>query len=86
MKYTFCNKHEIAKLLGYSPHSLKAFRKNKIWVEEIHYIRKDSRTIRYNRELCLNWLININEPNKHQQAIEEYLQYVNSNQRVGSSA
>jgi hypothetical protein len=73
MVYSFCTKHEIARLLGYSPHTLKSLRRRQDWIEGIHYKRRNSRVIRYNRELCLDWMNHIDEPQLHQQAIDTYL-------------
>ncbi|WP_435023298.1 hypothetical protein [Nostoc sp. CALU 1950] len=75
MSFIFCNKHVLAQRLGYSPHTLKAIRQRGDWLEGIHYIRPNgnSRVIRYNLEICLNWLANQNNPNAHQRAIERYL-------------
>ena len=73
MKYSFCGKRVLASRLGYSPHTLKAIRRRGDWVESIHYVRQNSRTILYNLELCLNWVANQSNPNAHQWAIECYL-------------
>lgn len=73
MAYTFCNKHVMSELLGYSPHTLKTFRQKGDWIEGVHFIRPNPRVVRYNRELCRDWLVNINDPAKHQKAIEKYL-------------
>ena len=78
MEYPFCKKSEIASFLGYSPHTLKVLRRREDWLEGIHYVRLNSRTIRYNRELCLNWLANRDEPDLHQQAIDQYVEWLAS--------
>ena len=70
---TFVDKHELAARIGYSHHSFKRFRKNKIWLKGIHYIKLNSRTIRYNLDLCLNWLANQHEPKVHDAYIKEHL-------------
>lgn len=75
MGYNFCNKHLLAEKLGYSAHTLKAIRLRGDWIEGIHFVRPqgNSRVIRYNLELCLNWLANQANPAAHQAAIECYL-------------
>ena len=73
VKYSFCSKRVLANRIGYSPHTLKAIRHRGDWIEGIHYVRQNSRTILYNLELCLNWLANQATPSAHQRAIECYL-------------
>ena len=75
MHSTFCNKHVLAEKLGYSPHTLKAIRQRGEWIEGIHYVKPkgNSRVIRYNLELCLNWLANQNNPDAHKKVVESYL-------------
>ncbi len=76
MRYTFCNKKTMAKLLGYSHYTLKSIRQRGTWLQDIHFTRPNTRVIRYNRELCLDWLANIGDPAAHQKAIDEYLSYL----------
>lgn len=73
MAKAFCNKRVMSELLGYSHHTLKAIRLRGEWIKGIHFICPNPRVIRYNRELCIDWLANINDPAKHQKAIEKYL-------------
>lgn len=75
MSYTFCTKNILAQKLGFSPHTLKAIRKRGDWIEGVHFVRPEgnSRVIRYNLELCINWLANQSNPKAHQREIEEYL-------------
>lgn len=73
MKFSFCNKRVLAQNLGCSHHTVKSLRQRGDLIEEIHYIRENSRTIRYNLELCLNWLANRHNPGAHQKAIDQYL-------------
>ena len=72
MSNTFCSKNSMAEQLGYSPYTLKAIRQRRDWLEGLHFVRPNSRVIRYNRELCLDWLANINDPEAHQKAIDKY--------------
>lgn len=76
----FCTKHTIAERTGYSPHTLKKIRQRGEWIEGIHYVRKNSRVIRYNLGLCLDWFANQDNPQAHRRAIEIYRQSLPSNQ------
>ncbi|BAY61183.1 hypothetical protein NIES22_12440 [Calothrix brevissima NIES-22] len=71
--FSFCNKNILAQHIGYSSHTLKAIRQRGEWIEGIHYVRENSRTIRYNLALCLNWLANKHNPDAHQKEIARYL-------------
>ncbi|MHC5826996.1 MAG: hypothetical protein ACYT04_66790 [Nostoc sp.] len=73
MNFTFCNKYFLAQHIGYSSHTLKAIRQRGEWIEGIHYVRENSRTIRYNLEICLNWLANKHNPDAHKETIARYL-------------
>jgi hypothetical protein len=70
----FGTKRAAAKLLGLSPETLKKYRlHDKTLVEGIHWIKLNSRTIRYNLPLLADWLQNRHNPAAHQKAIEQYL-------------
>ena len=73
------NKHAAAKLLGISVHTLKTYRKEH-WQRGIHFQHLNSRTIRYHKNLLLDWLANRFYPEAHQRAIELYLASLLSNQ------
>ena len=72
------NKHSASVLLGISVHTIKTYRILH-WQSGIHYQYINSRTIRYNRELLIDWLVNRYCPEAHQRAIEEYLASLPSN-------
>lgn len=76
----FCNKRTLAERTGYSPHTLKKLRQRGDWIEGIHYVRENSRVVRYNLSLCLDWLANRGNSQAHQRAIEAYLSSLPSNQ------
>lgn len=76
---TWIEKHPTAKIIGVSPHTLKPYR-NRYWQLDIHYVKYNSRTIRYNRELIIDWAANRSNPECHQRAIEAYLASLPSNQ------
>jgi hypothetical protein len=81
MAFHFCNKKVMAQKIGYSHHTLRTFRERGDWIEGIHYERVNSRTIRYNTELCSNWLANQHNPKAHQKAIEQYLESLEKRNR-----
>lgn len=72
-EFRFVKKQEITRLTGLSDSTLKRYRLSGVLVEEIHWIRLNSRSIRYNAKLILNWLQNINDRQAHLRAIEAYL-------------
>lgn len=73
MYCTFCTKQVLAEHIGYSPHTIKAIRQRGDWQEGIHYVKQNSRSIRYNLELCLNWLATRHNPSAHEKEILRYL-------------
>ncbi|NMF86278.1 hypothetical protein, partial [Nodosilinea sp. P-1105] len=44
------------------------------WIEGIHWVRINSRCVRYNLELIQDWLHNRDNPKAHMRAIEVYRQ------------
>jgi len=68
-------KHQAAEILAISPSTLKKYRlaADSSLIEGVHYVRWNSRTIRYNETLIRDWSINRTNPMAHQQAIEAYL-------------
>ncbi len=71
--FHFVDKHAMAKVTGVSPHTLKRYRLQGHLIEGIHWIRINSRCIRYNQELTQDWFSNRHDPSAHLQAIEVYL-------------
>ncbi|MGB7413701.1 MAG: hypothetical protein WA902_05800 [Thermosynechococcaceae cyanobacterium] len=76
----WCNKHEAAKIVGLSESTLKKLRLSNQLVEGIHWIRYSSRCVRYNVELLKDWAVNRENTANHDQAIENYLSSLPSNQ------
>jgi hypothetical protein len=68
----FVDKKEAAAFLKVSTSTLKRYRMEGIWIEGVHWIRVNSRNIRYNLDLIQDWLQNRHDPLLHQQAIEQY--------------
>jgi len=78
MDINLLSKHEMAKLLGIHPETLKEYRKELI--EGVHYFKPNSRVIRYNRDLLLHWFANRKNPDVHQKVIALYLASLPENQ------
>ena len=76
----FFNKHDAAKLLGISTHTLKIYRQQYL-IEGIHFLRLNSRCIRYHKELLRDWYANFSNPQAHQRGIENYLASLLSNKK-----
>jgi tRNA(His) 5'-end guanylyltransferase len=68
----FVNKQNAAAQLNLSPSTLKRYRMEGTWIEGVHWVKLNSRCIRYNLELIKDWLHNRHDPLKHEQAIEIY--------------
>ena len=80
-RFKFVGKQVIAELTGLSEETLKKYRLGGIWTEHIHWIRLNSRTVRYNYELISDWMQNCHDLMAHQRAIDFYLASLPSNQR-----
>lgn len=81
MKDSFVTKHTIAELLKLSPETLKKYRLDGRLIEGIHWIRVNSRVVRYHLALIQDWLQNQGDPQAHQRAIENYQITLLSNQK-----
>ncbi|PZV12382.1 MAG: hypothetical protein DCF22_12530 [Leptolyngbya sp.] len=68
----------MAKLLGVHPDTLKDYRQEMI--EGVHFIRPNSRVIRYNPDLVTHWFANRQNPQLHQFVIDSYLTSLPENQ------
>lgn len=77
----FVNKREAERLTGFSYETLKKYRLSGLLIENIHWIKFNSRVVRYNAPLLLDFLQNRNDPQAHQRAIESYQTTLPSNQR-----
>ncbi|MEO0759516.1 MAG: hypothetical protein AAFY78_21885 [Cyanobacteria bacterium J06648_16] len=63
------------------PGEPKKYRLNGEWIEGLHWVRLNSRCIRYNLELIQDWLHNRENPTAHMRAIAIYQQQLLSNQK-----
>ncbi|MEM9908089.1 MAG: hypothetical protein AAF921_24005 [Cyanobacteria bacterium P01_D01_bin.44] len=76
----FVSKQEALQYLKLSSTTLKKYRLKGLLVEGIHWVRINSRCIRYNQELIKDWVQNRHDPAAHQRAIEVYQAGLLSNQ------
>ncbi|MBW4474466.1 MAG: hypothetical protein KME45_29430 [Stenomitos rutilans HA7619-LM2] len=77
----FVDKWGASQLTGLSPETLKKYRLSGLLIEDIHWVRINSKAIRYNARLLVDWLRNRGNPRAHQQAIEHYLAASSANGR-----
>lgn len=81
MMQLFVNKRQASECLSLSGSTLKKYRLNGEWIEGVHWVRINSRCVRYNLELIKDWLHNRDNPKAHMRAIETYQQSLLSNQK-----
>jgi CHAD domain-containing protein len=77
----FVNKRQASECLSLSSSTLKKYRLNGEWIEGVHWVRINSRCVRYNLELLKDWLQNRGNPKAHMRAIEAYQRGLLGNQR-----
>ncbi|MEM8501855.1 MAG: hypothetical protein AAF716_01725 [Cyanobacteria bacterium P01_D01_bin.1] len=78
----FASKRQASKCLNLSSSTLKKYRLNGEWIEGLHWVRINSRCVRYNLDLIRDWLHNRSDPAAHLRAIEIYQQNLLSNQKI----
>jgi tRNA(His) 5'-end guanylyltransferase len=79
--HVFVTKHQAAACLFVSTSTLKRYRLNGELIEGVHWVRLNSRCIRYNLEILKDWFKNRDNLQVHLQTIDEYLQSLPSNQK-----
>ncbi|MEL6385289.1 MAG: hypothetical protein AAFQ89_23055 [Cyanobacteria bacterium J06626_18] len=77
----FVNKRQVSECLSLSGSTLKKYRLSGELIEGIHWVRINSRCVRYNLELLKDWLHNRGNPKAHMRAIETYQKSLLSNQK-----
>ena len=82
----FVSKRQATECLNLSGSTLKKYRLNGDWIEGIHWVRLNSRCVRYNLELIQDWLHNRENPTAHMRAISAYQQQLLSNQKRTKSS
>jgi hypothetical protein len=76
----FADKRLACARLNLSGTTLKRYRTEGVWIEGIHWVRLNSRCIRYNLEMVQDWAQNRHDPVAHRRAIEAYQAQLLSNQ------
>jgi len=80
--YQLVNKQVAAEMTGLSSETLKKYRLEGILQKDIHWVVINSRVIRYNISLVLDWMQNKDSnPQGHLRAIESYLASLPSGQK-----
>jgi hypothetical protein len=72
LDFRFVDKKHACLYLNLSSATLKKYRKQGDWIEGIHWVRLNTRCIRYNLGLLQDWLHNRENPIAHVRAIENY--------------
>ena len=67
--YQFVDKHQACECLSCCDATLRRYRAGQEWIEGIHWIRINSRVVRYNLELLRDWQANRHDQMAHQKAI-----------------
>ncbi len=76
----FVGRKQISECLNLGSTTLRKYRVDGVWIEGIHWVRVNSRCVRYNIELLQDWFHNRNDPAAHQRAIDAYQIKLPSNQ------
>ncbi|MGJ3252525.1 MAG: hypothetical protein ACFE0J_15570 [Elainellaceae cyanobacterium] len=77
----FVTKQQASQCLNLSSSTLKKYRLQGEWIEGIHWVRINSRCVRYNIELIKDWLHNRSNPTAHMRAIAAYQESLLSYQK-----
>jgi hypothetical protein len=82
----FVNKQGACQYLKLSEATLKRYRLQGLLIEGIHWVRLNSRCIRYNLDLLQDWMRNRHNPEAHQRTIEVYLANLQNNQLIAKNS
>jgi hypothetical protein len=77
----FVKKRDLSKATGLSGETLKKYRLSGRLIEDIHWVRVNSKLVLYNLPLILDWIQNSADPNAHRRAIEAYRDSLLSSQK-----
>ncbi|PMB13052.1 hypothetical protein CI592_01390 [Fischerella thermalis CCMEE 5328] len=80
MEYHFVSTSKIQERLDISAKALGDYINKGLLIAGVHYSVLPGGHKRYNLELLTDWLINQQDPNAHQRAIDHYLKSLPSNQ------
>lgn len=81
MMFQFVTKQQASEILNMSFSTLKKYRLDGTWMEGTHWVKLNSRCIRYNLELIQDWFHNRQDPIAHHRAIDLYHASLASNQK-----
>jgi tRNA(His) 5'-end guanylyltransferase len=73
--------HKVIENLNLRDITLKKYRRSGEWSEGIHWVRINSRCVRYNLDLIQDWMHNRHDPQTHQRAIAAYKRTLLSHQQ-----
>jgi hypothetical protein len=76
----FVGRKQASACLQVGSTTLKKYRSMGCWIEGIHWVKINSRCVRYNLDLIQDWLQNQSDPAAHQKAIAHYQASLLSNQ------
>lgn len=79
--FQFVTKQQASSVLNLSFSTLKKYRLDGTWIEGTHWVKVNSRCIRYNLELIQDWFHNCHDPIAHHRAIDLYHAGLVSNQK-----
>lgn len=72
----FADRKTLTNITALRESKLQQLRMSGEWLEGVHYVYlnpgKRASSILYNVPLCLNWLANRHEPDKHEKVITQY--------------
>jgi hypothetical protein len=76
-------KHEAARILGIHHTTLRSLRNNQNSgiIEGLHWVKWNSRAIRYNRILIENYALNRTNLAEHQRFVEQYMKQLSTHER-----
>jgi tRNA(His) 5'-end guanylyltransferase len=77
----FVTKHKVIEALNLSDVTIKKYRRKGEWIEGIHWVRINSRCVRYNLDLIQDWMHNRHNPEAHLRAIIAYQRTLLSHQK-----
>lgn len=68
----FVTKHKIIEYLNLSEATLKKYRRSGEWLEGVHWVRVNSRCVRYNLDLIEDWMNYRHDPEVHLRKVIAY--------------
>ena len=72
---TLIDKNQVANMLGVKPATVYRYRRQGIFLEDMHYVQINARVIRYYKEVIENWIIcGQSNPNEHMEFIHKYFE------------